>query len=157
MGDYKIEVRSKGTGVQGGGVSAERLKHLWKALLDGSGHQARLRQSLNQRLDHPGPNDDFKSNYQQRYSTKIQIKTFESVLELIHAIATKPSYLFCDEQCPHLEAGLTPEQAQLLTDSLELRIQEVRRVMSESRGYDESDEDELYIYESTRRYVAKSR
>lgn len=81
------------------------------------------------------------------YGQKIEIKTAEQVLELLHRILAPAAPFVCDERCAHVRAGATAGQVKRFLDSIDAAVADRRRQLEHAGGSPcfEDLHDELYV------------
>jgi len=143
------------------GVAPEGLSAHWLELVGAVVGKVQRRQAVTEAMDAASARGDVAAAMGAnawRYSAKIEIKTAESVLALLHRILAPGASFLCDAQCPHVTLGATPEQAKRFLDSLDAATAD-RRARWRDTKWDhpcyEDLQDELGVYEKCRGQFAK--
>jgi hypothetical protein len=107
-------------------VTPEKLVGYWVDLVSSVMQRFEARERAMAATHAPdAPAEHFEAGVRYCYSAKIEIKTAESVVALLHEIVAPAATFVCDESCRHLSLGATAEQAKRYVDSLQARIAEV--------------------------------
>jgi hypothetical protein len=92
-----------------------------------------------------------------RYGQKIEIKSAEAVLDLVHRVIEPTAPFLCDEHCAHVRGGASPEQVKRVLDALDVVIA-ARRATWKDTPYGhvcyEDLQDEFGVYARWRREFA---
>ena len=160
MGVYHLEVTPGRSPLPSAGLSPAALTSYWLELVASCAGLRAKRTELNHQLDEVQKANDesFESLYAVRYSGKIEIKTTESILELVHEVLVGPGGNFCDETCPHLAFGATPGQVKAIVDALDAAIRKVSDTLDEAEPRHptyQSSRDEVGVLERFRIRLAE--
>jgi hypothetical protein len=125
LGSYSVEERQWSNALPTAGVSPADLAEYWTKIVTAAvGERARRRVAAKE-VDEARARGDAPlagAVVSSRYTSKIEIKTTEAVLALLHEVIALEAEYLCDDCCAHVHAGATPEQAKRFLDSLDAQI-----------------------------------
>ena len=120
-------------------ISGEALTAYWLGLV----RHVEEKRVARERPGEPGP-----SRTAYRYSCKIEIGVYETLLAFLHHFIAPDEPATCERACGHMEVGMTPEQVKRYLDTLDAYLVSCRARMGRRSFGDQVWEDlELEVYE----------
>ncbi len=125
LGTYRILALPGTNPLPARGLSPAALTAFWVELVSAIAGKVRRRQEVARQIDAAraaGDRDALDGAHEWRYAAKIEVKTAESVLALLHELLAPDAPHLCDVDCEHVAAGATPAQAKAFLDALDVDL-----------------------------------
>lgn len=162
IGEYSIDEQAWPNPLPPHGLSAAKLAGFWSAVVGACIGGQRRRELAGEALsaaERAGDRGAAASLREFRYGGKIEIKSCESVVALLHRILEPATSEPCDHDCTHVASGATADQCKRFLDALDARAALLR--LRESECDSRSDpcmegyEGERYVCERWRAQLAE--
>ncbi len=156
LGSYTLAERPWTNPLPPTGASPGALSRFWRERVSACIALRERRDAMAKLLDNPGAAPDARPTREVilwRYSAKIRVKTAESVFERLHEIIAPDAQSLCDAECPHVEAGATPEQLKRWFDALDAAIArqraDLRKLPPDHVCFNDTW-DQIHVYQQER-------